>query len=47
MGFHGTDDTLSAVEGAVELPGSFSKVAVFGGVYSNYLALERDRKSVV
>jgi calcineurin-like phosphoesterase family protein len=36
-----THDTLSAVEGAVELPGSFGKVAVFGGVYSNYLALER------
>jgi hypothetical protein len=32
--------TLDAVRGAVELPGSFSKVAVFGGIYCNYLALE-------
>jgi diadenosine tetraphosphatase ApaH/serine/threonine PP2A family protein phosphatase len=33
-------DTLRAVRGARELPGSFGKVAIFGGIYSNYLALE-------
>jgi len=33
-------DTLNAVQGALELPGSYDKIAVFGGIYSNYLALE-------
>ena len=33
-------DTLKAVQGAQGLYDSFRKVAVFGGIYSNYLALE-------
>ena len=33
-------DTLQAVRGARELAGSFNNLAVFGGIYSNYLALE-------
>ena len=32
--------TLKAVQDAKELAGTFRKIAVFGGVYSNYLALE-------
>ncbi|HET9233343.1 MAG TPA: metallophosphoesterase family protein, partial [Candidatus Eisenbacteria bacterium] len=31
---------VEAVNDAVELPGSYRKVAVLGGIYSNYLALE-------
>jgi predicted phosphodiesterase len=33
-------DTLKAVRGAHELPDRLQRVAVFGGIYSNYLALE-------
>jgi hypothetical protein len=32
---------LAAVPDPVRLPGPFHRVAVFGGIYSNYLALER------
>src|SRR6185436_12909570 len=34
-------DTLQAVQEAQELSGSYARVAVFGGIYSNYLALEK------
>jgi len=33
-------DTLQAVHEPRELSGSYARVAVFGGIYSNYLALE-------
>lgn len=33
------EGALAAVAGAVRRPGTFTRVAVFGGIYNNYLAL--------